>query len=104
MSGSGFHVHGSHDHELQHAASHDPRADHGSDASQTLSQRLTSRIAVCTAVIATVGAIFSYMGGATQAHAGLFKNNAAVKKTEAANQWSFFQAKSTKQSLAEFAG
>jgi Na+/glutamate symporter len=52
-------------------------------------------------VIATVGAIFAYMGGATQANAGLYKNNAAIKKTEASNQWNYFQAKSTKQSLAE---
>ncbi len=56
-----------------------------------------------TAIIATVGAIFSYMGGATQANAGLYKNNAAIKKTEASNQWNYFQAKSTKQSLAELA-
>jgi Na+/glutamate symporter len=54
-----------------------------------------------TAIIATVGAIFSYMGGFTQANAGLFKNNAAIKKTEASNQWNYFQSKSTKQSLAE---
>ena len=54
-----------------------------------------------TAIIATIGAIFSYMGGATQANAGLYKNNAAIKKTEASNQWNYFQAKSTKQSLAE---
>ena len=53
------------------------------------------------AVIATVGAIFAYMGGATQANAGLYKNNAAIKKTEAANQWNYFQSMSTKQSLAE---
>ncbi len=64
---------------------------------------MTNQIAVCTAVIATVGAIFAYMGGATQANAGLYKNNAAIKKTEASNQWNYFQAKSTKQSLAEFA-
>ena len=64
---------------------------------------MTNQIAVCTAVIATIGAVFSYMGGATQANAGLFKNNAAIKKTEASNQWNYFQAKSTKQSLAEFA-
>ena len=32
---------------------------------------------------------------------GLFKNNAAIKKTEASNQWNYFQSKSTKQSLAE---
>jgi Na+/glutamate symporter len=56
-----------------------------------------------TAIIATIGAIFGYMGGATQANAGLYKNNAAIKKTEASNQWNYFQSKSTKQSLAELA-
>jgi hypothetical protein len=50
-----------------------------------------------------VGAIFGYLGGATQANAGLYKNNAAIKKTEASNQWNYFQSKSTKQSLAELA-
>ena len=90
MSGDGFHVHGPHDHELEHAA----QSGHESGG-------MIAQIAVITAIIATVGAIFSYMGGATQANAGLYKNNAAIKKTEAANQWNFFQAKSTKQSLAE---
>jgi hypothetical protein len=41
------------------------------------------------------------MGGYTQANAALFKNDAAIKKTEAANQWNFYQAKSTKQHMAE---
>ena len=93
MSGSGFHVHGPHDHELEHAAQH---GDHHQDSSS-----MTSQIALFTAVIATVGAIFGYMGGATQANAALYKNNAAIKKTEAANQWSYFQSKSTKQNLSE---
>ena len=64
---------------------------------------MIAQIAVVTAIIATVGALFSYQGGATQANAGLYKNNAAISKTEAANQWSYYQSKSTKQSLAEFA-
>jgi Na+/glutamate symporter len=88
MSGAGFHVHGPHDHELEHAA----QASHGG---------MINQIAMFTAVVATVGAIFAYMGGATQANAGLYKNNAAIKKTEAANQWNYYQSKSTKQSLAE---
>ena len=94
MSGDGFHVHGPHDHELEHAAQ-------GGHDDKTKGSGMIGQIAVITAVIATVGALFSYMGGATQANAGLYKNNAAIKKTEAANQWNFFQAKSTKQSLAE---
>ena len=95
MSGTGFHVHGPHDHELEHAA----QGGHGGHDSGGM----IAQIAVVTAIIATVGALFSYMGGATQADAGLYKNNAAIKKTEASNQWNYFQAKSTKQSLAEFA-
>ncbi|MBL8289727.1 MAG: DUF4337 domain-containing protein [Rubrivivax sp.] len=94
MSGHGFHVHGPHDHELEHAAH---AAGHGEKDS------FSGNIAVATAVLATIGALFSYMGGATQANAGLFKNNAAIKKTEASNQWNYYQAKSSKQNLAELA-
>ncbi len=84
MSGSGFHVHGPHDHEVEHAG------HNGSTG-----------MAVATAILATVGAVFSYMGGYTQANAALYKNNAAIKKTEASNQWNYYQAKSSKQNLAE---
>lgn len=91
MSGSGFHVHGPHDHELEHAA------QLGSKDS------FAGTIAVMTAILATIGALFSYLGGATQANAGLYKNNAAIKKTEASNQWNYYQAKSSKQNLAELA-
>jgi lipopolysaccharide export LptBFGC system permease protein LptF len=90
MSSDGFHVHGPHDHELEHAAKHQPKG-------------MAGQLAVITAVLATVGATFSYMGGATQANAGLYKNNAAIKKTEAANQWNYYQAKGSKQNLAELA-
>jgi hypothetical protein len=92
MSSDGFHVHGPHDHEIEHAQ----QGGHGGGG-------MINQIAMFTAIIATVGALFSYMGGATQANAGLYKNNAAIKKTEASNQWNFFQSKSTKQSLAELA-
>ena len=77
MSGSGFHVHGPHDHELEHAA----QGGHGEHGEKD--KGLTAQIAVITAIIATVGAIFAYMGGATQANAGLYKNNAAIKCTDA---------------------
>lgn len=86
----GFHVHGPHDHAVEHAA-HD-----GLDS-------FSGRIAVMTAILATVGALFGYMGGNTQNNAALFKNNAAIKKTEASNQWNYYQAKSNKQNLAELA-
>lgn len=89
MSGHGFHVHGPHDHAVEHAA-------HGDDS-------FSNRIAVTTAVLATVGAMFGYQGGSTQNNAAMFKNNAAILKTAAANQWNYYQAKSNKQNLAELA-
>ncbi len=89
MSGQGFHVHGPHDHAVEHAA-------HGGD-------NFSNNIAVMTAILATVGAMFGYLGGATQNDAALFKNNAAIDKTEAANAWNYYQAKSNKQNLAEIA-
>ncbi len=90
MSEEGFEVHGPHDHEIEHASAHG-------------GQSMTAQIAMFTAIIATFGAIFGYMAGATQADAGLFKNNAAIIKTEAANKWNYYQAKSSKQNLWELA-
>jgi hypothetical protein len=88
MSDHGFHVHGPHDHEVEHVA------QHGGDS-------FTSRLAVLTAVLSTVGAIFGYMGGHSQNAALLYKNEAAIQKTSASNQWNYYQAKSNKQNLAE---
>ena len=43
------------------------------------------------------------MGGATQADAALAKNDAAIRKTEASDQWNFYQAKNSRQAIAEVA-
>ncbi len=88
MSEHGFHVHGPHDHHVEHVA------HHGGDD-------FTSKLAVLTAVLSTIGAIFGYMGGHSQNAALLFKNEAAIQKTSASNQWNYYQAKSNKQNLAE---
>jgi hypothetical protein len=90
MSEGHFHVHGPHDHELEHAA-------HTKDP-------FSGRIAVMTAIFATLGAGMGYMAGATQNDALLFKNEAAIRRTEASDQWNFYQAKSSKQNLAELGG
>ncbi len=102
MSSGGFHVHGPHDHAVEHAT-HGDHSDHSTSHGQEGNGASMNKIAMFTAIVATVGAIFAYMGGATQANAGLLKNDAAIKKTEASNQWNYFQSKSTKQSLAELA-
>ncbi len=83
-----FEVRGTHEDQMDEAAEREPRS-------------MAGQLAVMTAVLATVGAMFSYMAGATQADAALLKNDAAIKKTEAANQWGYYQAKSGKQNLSE---
>jgi hypothetical protein len=89
MSGHGFHVHGAHEHELEHQAHHGPG--------------LAQYVAIFTAVLSTVGAIVSYQGGDTQNEAMLYKNEAVLKKTQASDQWNFYQAKSSKGHLMELA-
>jgi len=88
----GFHVHGPHDHELEHAAEH--AAEHGGDP-------FSGRIAVMTAIFATLGAMMGYMAGHTQSDALIYKNEAAIRRTEASDQWNYYQAKSSKQNLSE---
>jgi len=88
MSGHGVHVHGPHDHAVEHEGH---------------KRGLGQQVAIFTAVLATVGAIVSFFGGDTQNKALLFKNEAVLERAEASDQWNFYQAKSMKQNLAELA-
>jgi hypothetical protein len=88
MSGHGIHVHGAHDHAVEHAG-HTPG--------------LGQQVAIFSAVLATVGAIVSFFGGDTQNKAMLYKNEAVLERAEASDQWNFYQAKSMKQNMAEIA-
>ena len=95
MSGKGFHVHGPHEHAVEHEASGEHGGGHGVGLAQ--------QVAIFTAILATVGAIVSYLGGHTQNDALYYKNEAVLKKADASNQWAYYQGKSTKQNLAELA-
>jgi hypothetical protein len=88
MSGHGVHVHGAHDHAVEHEA-------HKGGLGQ--------QVAIFSAVLATVGAIVSFFGGSTQNDALIYKNEAVLQRAEASDLWNFYQAKSTKQNLAELA-
>jgi len=89
MSEGGFHVHGPHDHAVEHGAQS--------------GDSLASRVAMVTAILATAGAVVGYQGGATQNEAMMLKNEAVLKKTQASNSWTYYEAKSSKQNLAELA-
>jgi hypothetical protein len=88
MSGHGIHVHGAHDHAVEHEA-------HKGGLGQ--------QVAIFSAILATVGAVVSFLGGHTQNEALYHKNEAVLFKAQAANMWNYYQAKSMKQNLAEFA-
>ena len=90
MAEEEFEVPSPHDHAVEeHGA-------HGGDS-------FASGIAVMTAVLATLGAMFGYEGGATQNEAALLKNDAAIVMTKASDKWNQYQADSNKQHLAELA-
>jgi hypothetical protein len=89
MAEEEFEVPSPHDHAVE-------KAGHGGD-------EFSGRIAVMTAILATLGAMFGYEGGATQNEAALLKNDAAIKTTKASDAWNYYQSKSNKQNLAELA-
>ncbi len=70
--------------------------------------KLTLRIAITTVLLAIVAVVLSHFGEEFadegddhKTMALMVKNDANRKRIAAANQWSYFQSKSTKQSLAE---
>lgn len=89
MSGHGIHVHGPHDHEVEHQAQHGPG--------------LAQSIAIFTAILATLGAVIGYHVATTLNEAMMLKNEAVLKKAEASNMWNYYQAKSSKGHLMEVA-
>jgi hypothetical protein len=89
MSEDGFHVHGANEHEVEHHAQS--------------GDKLAGQVAIFTAILASLGAIISYQGGATQNEAMLFKNEAVLKKAPASDQWNFYESKSNKGHLMELA-
>lgn len=91
MSNEDFHVHGPHDHAVEHAAE---RGAH--DAIESL----PGRVAVLSAILATLGALMTFAGGDTQAKAQLYKNSASITKTRANDQWNYYQAKGVKHNVA----
>ncbi|AZC27693.1 MULTISPECIES: DUF4337 domain-containing protein [Pseudomonas] len=89
--------------EFEVPSPHEKHLEHVSEHAHARSDGFASKIAVMTAIMATIGALLSYQAGSSESLAAMDKNNAAMKKTEAANQWNYYQAKSSRQNLAELA-
>ncbi len=77
-----FEIHGQHEHALEHAA----RVD-----------SLGRWVAIFTAMLAAMGAVISYQNGSSESLALEFKNEAILKKSEASDQWGYYQAKGIKE-------
>ncbi len=60
-------------------------------------------VAIFTAILAAAGAVVGYQGGHLMNEVLLKKNEAVLRKTEAANEWNHYQSVSTKAHLAELA-
>jgi hypothetical protein len=83
-----FEVQGQHDHAVEHAA-HEGN--------------LGRWVAMLTAILATIGAIISYQSGSSESLGLELKNEAILKKSEASDQWAYYQAKGIKQVIMEHA-
>ena len=75
----------------------------GAPAPTRAGDGFAGKVAVLIAVLATIGTLFGFLGSSMHNEASLYKSNAAIDKTSAANAWSHYQAKSNKQNLAELA-
>lgn len=71
----------------------DNRAEHG--------EPLAQRIALFSAVLATIGAVVSLLGGHTESDALYSKNEAVLLKAQASDLWSYYQAEEIKRHLDE---
>ena len=83
-----FEVSGQHDHVVEHAA--------GGDS-------LGRWVAMFTAILAAMGALISYQNGSSESLGLELKNEAILKKSEASDQWGYYQAKGIKQVIIEHA-
>ena len=81
-----FEVHGHHTHAVEHAAHVDT---------------LSRWVAMFTAVLAAMGALISYQNGSSESRGLEYKNEAILKKSEASDQWAYYQAKGIKEVVVE---
>ncbi len=83
--------------EFEVRGHHETVVDHDAEHGEPLSQR----IALFSAVLATVGAVVSLLGGHTENDALYSKNEAVLLKARASDLWAYYQAEELKRHLDE---
>lgn len=71
------------------------------EAREKTFDKLVQRVALMTAILATIGALISYQSGSAQNEAMFLKNESILKQAEASDQFAFYQAKSVKSHIDE---
>lgn len=87
MAEEEFEIRGAHEEAIEERAHHH--------------EPLSQKIALFSAVLATLGAIVSFLGGHTQNEALYYKNEAVLMKARASDSWAYYQAEDMKRHLAE---
>jgi hypothetical protein len=83
--------------EFEIPSAHERAVEHGVERHFPLAQE----IALFSAVLATLGAIVSFLGGHTQNDALYYKDEAVLMKARASDSWAYYQAEVLKQHLAQ---
>lgn len=83
--------------EFEVRGAHEAAAEHAAEKRLPLGQE----VALFSAVLATLGAIVSFLGGHTQNDALYYKNEAVLMKARASDSWAYYQAEGLKQHIAE---
>ena len=71
------------------------------EATEKQFDNLVRKIALMSAILATLGALISYQSGSAQNEAMFLKNQSILKQAESSDQFAFYQAKSVKAHLDE---
>ncbi len=83
--------------EFEVRGHHETLLDHQAEAGEPLAQR----IALFSAVLATIGAVVSLAGGHTESDALYSKNEAVLLKAQASDVWAYYQAEGIKRHFDE---
>ncbi len=62
---------------------------------------LASRVALFTAILSTLGAIFAYRSSSTEVEASALRSEAILLQTQASDSWSYYQAKNQRAYIAK---
>lgn len=86
----GVHVHAAHEEMVHEMAEHEGGGE-----------GLAQRVAIVTALLATIGALFGYEAGEVSTEAMLLKNDSISAQARASDLWAEYQAKSTREFLSK---